>query len=140
MTPLRKQFTIDDHLGKPKQALSHLYSLDVFEELKQYMEKHNLHKEALSLYQYQHDQQASIMRLYAEYLNKNNRYGEAAIGKPSMTQGHRQSTNSPKPLTACQNTAVQAKPTAPPTNGASLSHPASSPNYQKKTSPPWRSP
>lgn len=86
MTQLRKQFTIDDHLGKPTQALSHLYSLDVFDEFTQYMEKHELYKEALSMYQYRPDEQASITRLYADYLISRNKYAEAAIGTSSQTR------------------------------------------------------
>jgi len=84
MTPLRKQFTIDDHLGKVKKALAHLYSLEVFEELTKYMAKHELYKEALSLYQYHPERQSSIMRLYAEYLSSMNRSAEAAIGRISI--------------------------------------------------------
>ncbi|KAF2840587.1 elongator complex protein 1 [Patellaria atrata CBS 101060] len=79
MTPLRRRFTIDDHLGRHSKALTHLKEADDFEELKAYTEKHELHSTALDLYKYEQDRFNAIMKLYADFLNPRNRFKEAGI-------------------------------------------------------------
>ena len=80
MSKLRRQYTIDDHLIRYSKALKHLYDLDAFDELKTYTVKHNLYKEALSLYRYQPARLQGIMRLYADHLNREFKYKEAGLG------------------------------------------------------------
>ncbi|KAK8256152.1 elongator complex protein-like protein 1 [Phyllosticta capitalensis] len=79
MEPLRRQFTIDDNLGRRFKALTHLHEMDVFEEVKTYAEKHELYSEAIGLYKYKEDRINEIMKLYAQFLDSRNRYREAAI-------------------------------------------------------------
>lgn len=81
MEPLRRQFTIDDNLGRRSKALSHLYEMDAFDELKTYAEKHELYSDAIALHKYQQERLKGIMKLYADYLNSRNRFKEAGIGK-----------------------------------------------------------
>ena len=80
MTDLRRQYTIDDHLGRRTRALRHLYELDTFDELKVYTIKHSLYKEALNLYRYQPARLHDIMRLYADHLNNESQFKEAGLG------------------------------------------------------------
>jgi elongator complex protein 1 len=80
MSKLRRQYTIDDHLGRYSKALKHLYELDAFDELKAYTVKHELYKEALNLHRYQPVRLQETMRLYAKYLNNESRYKEAGLG------------------------------------------------------------
>ncbi len=78
MEPLRRQFSIDDYLGRFKKALRHLCDLGAFEELKLYTSKHSLYKEALDFYRYDEEKFASIMQLYADHLKDTSRFKEAA--------------------------------------------------------------
>lgn len=84
MTELRRQYTIDNHLGRHRKALEHLYQLDGFEELKAYTIKHELYKEALNLYRYHAARLQEIMGLYADHLNNNFKYKEAGLGIPQF--------------------------------------------------------
>ncbi|GME32947.1 Cytochrome c oxidase subunit VIIc [Neofusicoccum parvum] len=79
MDLLRRQFTIDDNLGRRSKAIAHLHELDSFDELKQYAEKHELYSDAISLHKYQPERLKEIMKLYAQYLNGRNRFREAGI-------------------------------------------------------------
>jgi elongator complex protein 1 len=79
LEPLRRQFTIDDDLSRHKKALAHLHSLDAFEEIEVYAEKHELYSAAIELYKYQEDRLKSLMRLYANFLTERNRFKEAGI-------------------------------------------------------------
>jgi elongator complex protein 1 len=81
MPALRKQFTIDNDLGLNKRALSHLYALDEFEELKSHAEKYELHAAAIELYKYQPERLSPLMRLYGDFLNGRNRFKEAGVGE-----------------------------------------------------------
>ena len=45
------------------------------------MIKHELYKEALELYRYDSERQASVLRCYAEFLSSSSRFKEAGIGK-----------------------------------------------------------
>lgn len=60
--------------------MKHLHDLNVFEEVKNYVLKHDLYVEALELYRYQADHLADIMHLYADHLHQNSNFKEAGIG------------------------------------------------------------
>lgn len=79
LSQLRKQFIIDNDLKKHSKALGHLFALDEFEELKTYMSKHGLHKEAIHLYRYQTQRLNELMKICADFLESRNRYKEAGI-------------------------------------------------------------
>ncbi|KAI9873813.1 MAG: hypothetical protein M1830_010585 [Pleopsidium flavum] len=79
MSILRRQYTIDDHLGRHTRALQHLHDLDAFDELKAYTIKHKLYKHALGLCRYQEARLNEIMRLYADNLNSESKYKEAGL-------------------------------------------------------------
>ncbi|OCT51702.1 Elongator complex protein 1 [Cladophialophora carrionii] len=70
LAPLRRQYTIDNHLKKYEKALISLHALGKHDEVKAYVVKHALYTQALDLYKYDTSGQhlAAITRLYAEYL------------------------------------------------------------------------
>ncbi|KAL8785562.1 MAG: hypothetical protein Q9213_003310 [Squamulea squamosa] len=78
MDPLRRQFSIDDYLGRFKKAIRHLCDLNSFEELKSYTVKHSLYAEALSFYRYDEERFPSVMQLYADHLKDTSQFKEAA--------------------------------------------------------------
>jgi elongator complex protein 1 len=81
-TPLlRRKFIIDDDLKRYEKALRSLYGLDVFEELKDYTQKHELYNSALEMYKYQKERFDKLMTIYAEFLNGKRSFKEAGIGK-----------------------------------------------------------
>ena len=79
MPVLRRQHSIDNHLGRFKKALRHLCELGAFDEVQDYTVKHNLYPEALDFYRYQEDKVREIMRLYADFLLQNGNFKEAGI-------------------------------------------------------------
>lgn len=81
MPELRKQFEIDNHLGRFAKALKHLHALNAYDELRAYAIKHTLYREALDVYKYQPEQLRDITKMYADYLHDRSRYKEAGIGK-----------------------------------------------------------
>jgi elongator complex protein 1 len=85
LTTLRRQFRIDNDLRRYQKALEHLHDLDEFEELQQYMGKHELYSEAIELYKYREERLRKLMRLHADFLIGKNRYKEAGIGKHHCT-------------------------------------------------------
>ncbi|KAI9680544.1 MAG: hypothetical protein M1817_003984 [Caeruleum heppii] len=86
MEPLRKRFSIDDHLTRHAKALRYLRDLDAFDELKVYTTRHELYKDALDIYRYDDRRLNEIMSLYAEYLNSNSRHKEAGIAYEYLSQ------------------------------------------------------
>lgn len=82
---LRQRFKIDDDLSRHAKALQHLYNLKAIEELQTYTKKHELYSDALELYRYDETTQASIMRLYADFLVSRNQPKEAAIAYTSLS-------------------------------------------------------
>lgn len=82
----RRKFSIDDHLGRPKKALSHLFELshEDFSEFEAYTVKHTLYNHALSLVRYNPTQLNAIMALYAAYLESNSHFHEAALAYESL--------------------------------------------------------
>ena len=79
LPPLRKRFAIDNDLKKHSKALGHLFALDEFDELKAYMIKHELHKDATHLYRYQAQRLNEVMKIYADFLSSRNRFKEAGV-------------------------------------------------------------
>ncbi|KAI9801398.1 MAG: hypothetical protein M1825_003377 [Sarcosagium campestre] len=79
MTPLRRRFAIEDHLGRYPKALHQLHELGAFDELKAYMTKHSLYKDALNIYRYQQDKLPELYNLYARALEERSAFKEAAI-------------------------------------------------------------
>ena len=84
MSDLRRQFSIDDHLGRNAKALESLHQLDVFEELTRYTCKHSLFGQALDLCRYQDTRYNNIMRLFADDLNARSVFNEAGIGESTV--------------------------------------------------------
>ncbi|KGO68497.1 Uncharacterized protein PITC_071220 [Penicillium italicum] len=80
----RRQFEIDNHLSRFEKALGHLYALNAHDEISAYVVKHVLYKEALELYKYQTEQQREITELYADYLQDQSKYKDAAIAYESL--------------------------------------------------------
>ncbi|KAJ3272885.1 hypothetical protein HDV01_005208 [Terramyces sp. JEL0728] len=74
-----QKFTIDDHLGKKHKALKHLANCgDVrFDELLRYVNKHNLYKAALFLYEKDSKQYLRIVKQFADSLYESRRFEEA---------------------------------------------------------------
>lgn len=79
MSELRRQCTIDDHLGRHAKALTHLHRLNAFKEVCAYTKKHVLYQDALSLYRYDEPNVNAIMHLYAIYLESVSNFREAGI-------------------------------------------------------------
>ncbi|KAL1884313.1 hypothetical protein VTK73DRAFT_7 [Phialemonium thermophilum] len=84
MTQLRRQFAIDDHLGRQEKALGHLRALKAFDELQVYVKKHNLYTTALGLYRYDDDQIKILTDLYASHLESVSRFREAGLAYESI--------------------------------------------------------
>ncbi|KAJ5320331.1 hypothetical protein N7508_000614 [Penicillium antarcticum] len=80
----RRQFEIDNHLSRFGKALKHLYALNAHDEIRAYVVKHVLYKEALELYKYQAEQLREITELYADHLQDQNQYKDAAIAYESL--------------------------------------------------------
>jgi len=81
MTSSRRKFSIDHDLKRFSKALSHLYEMDEFDELKEYTRRQELYSEAVELHKYQPDKLNEMMRMYADYLSQSNQFKEAGIGK-----------------------------------------------------------
>ena len=79
MPMLRRQYSIDNHLGRFRKALRHLCDLSAFDEVKEYTKKHGLYPEALDFYRYQEDKLKEMMRLYADFLLQNGKFKEAGV-------------------------------------------------------------
>lgn len=76
---MRRKFKIDDQLGRRPKALTHLKDLQAFDEVQDYVQKHALYPQALSMYQYDNGHLKEIMRLYAAYLSTSNQHKDAAL-------------------------------------------------------------
>ncbi|KAE8340311.1 hypothetical protein BDV24DRAFT_63860 [Aspergillus arachidicola] len=82
---LRRQFEIDNYLGRCAKALGHLHVLNAHDELRAYAIKHVLYKDAIDLYKYQQEQLRDMTNLYADYLYDQSKYKEAAIAYESLS-------------------------------------------------------
>lgn len=78
---LRRQFEIDNHLSRFAKALKHLFALVAHDEIRAYVVRHVLYKEALDLYKYNPEEQREITQLYADYLQGDSKHKDAAIGE-----------------------------------------------------------
>lgn len=78
---LRKQFLIDDYLKEYQKALKWLFEIGVEarEEFDEYVVKHELYKHALAIYKYDAERTKAILQLYADYLQDNSKFVEAAV-------------------------------------------------------------
>ncbi|EEY19158.1 elongator complex protein [Verticillium alfalfae VaMs.102] len=76
---LRRHFQIDDHLERRGKALVHLKSLDVFDELQQYVVKYALYQEALDLYRYDKPKHRTLTNLFAEHSESGSKYRDAGL-------------------------------------------------------------
>ena len=79
MSELRRQFSIDDYLGRHSKALTHLCNMDTFEEVKTYAVKHLLYGQALEYYRYQEDKLQELTRLHADILHQEGKFKHAGI-------------------------------------------------------------
>jgi elongator complex protein 1 len=79
LPPLRRKYRIDDQLERRFKALTHLKDLQAFDEVQEYVQKHSLYTEALSMYQYDTARLKEIMQLYADYLRTTNKHKDAAL-------------------------------------------------------------
>jgi elongator complex protein 1 len=79
LPPLRRKYRIDDQLERRFKALAHLKDLQAFDEVQEYVQKHSLYTEALSMYQYDTARLKEIMQLYADYLRTTNKHKDAAL-------------------------------------------------------------
>lgn len=124
---LRRQFTIDDYLGRKTKALKWIHSLNSFDELISYTQKHSLYSAALSLYRYNPTEYTTLMHLYANHLESKSEYSSAALAYESIS-------NFPK-ATSCylssgsthwRQTLYCALSQTPPVSGSALTDLASS--------------
>ncbi|RAH77059.1 killer toxin sensitivity protein [Aspergillus japonicus CBS 114.51] len=85
MPELRRQFEIDNYLGRTSKALKHLHALNAHDELRAYAIKHTLYKDAIDLYRYQAEQLRDMSHLYADHLFDQSKYKEAGIAYESLS-------------------------------------------------------
>ena len=76
---LRRQFSIDDYLGRHKKALRHLCDMEAFEEVKSYAAKHLLYAQPLEYYRYQEEKLRDLTRLHAGFLQQEGKFRDAGI-------------------------------------------------------------
>jgi elongator complex protein 1 len=87
MPLLRRKLAIDNDLKRYEKALNHLYNLDVFNEFKEFTQKHELYSQGIELYKYRTEKLNELMRLYADFLNGQRSFRKAGIGK-TVTINH----------------------------------------------------
>ncbi|KAL4964770.1 Elongator subunit IKI3 [Aspergillus stella-maris] len=82
---LRRQFEIDNYLGRWTKALRHLHGLGEHDDLREYVVKHVLYKDAIDIYKYQPEQLRNVTHLYADYLLEESKYKDAGIAYESLS-------------------------------------------------------
>ncbi|KAL5000714.1 IKI3 family-domain-containing protein [Aspergillus recurvatus] len=82
---LRRYFEIDNYLGRWAKALGHLHGLGAHDELREYVIKHVLYKDAIDIYKYQPKQLRDITHLYANHLYEESQYKDAGIAYESLS-------------------------------------------------------
>lgn len=85
---LRRQFAIDDHLGRHAKALTSLREslpADETAEIDAYIMKHSLYQPALTLYRYTPARLAAITHLYAQHLEAKSQNHAAALAYESLS-------------------------------------------------------
>ncbi|ETN46250.1 uncharacterized protein HMPREF1541_00434 [Cyphellophora europaea CBS 101466] len=85
MEPLRRQYTIDNHLRNYSKALTSLHALDDHPAVEAYTLKHSLYAQALDLYKYSPDYNSAITRHYAAHLASTNQPYRAATLYDSLS-------------------------------------------------------
>lgn len=80
----RRKFSIDDHLMRREKALSHLKTLDSFEELCDYTVKHTLYGDALRLYRHDEPRHRILTGLYASHFESTSSFREAGLAYESL--------------------------------------------------------
>ncbi|KAL2867913.1 Elongator subunit IKI3 [Aspergillus lucknowensis] len=81
---LRRQYEIDNYLGRWAKALKHLHGLGLYDEVREYAVTHVLYKDAIDTYKYQPGQLREITLLYANYLYEESKYRDAGIAYESL--------------------------------------------------------
>ncbi|KAH1989616.1 hypothetical protein KXV33_008924 [Aspergillus fumigatus] len=81
----RRRFEIDNYLGRWAKALKHLHALNAYDEIRVYVIKHELYKEAIDLFKYQPEQLRDITHIYADFLHDHSKYKEAGIAYESLS-------------------------------------------------------
>lgn len=76
----RRRFEIDNYLGRWAKALKHLHALSAYDEIRSYVIKHELYKEAIDLFKYQQEQLRDMTHVYADFLYDQSKYKDAGIG------------------------------------------------------------
>lgn len=89
LSPLRRQYQIDDHLRYHTKALASLHAIGEsdalgHDEVQAYTVKHHLYTTALVLYKYDLPRRAAVTALYAAYLHSHSRYADAAMAYESV--------------------------------------------------------
>ncbi|KAJ4405808.1 putative elongator complex protein 1 [Neurospora sp. IMI 360204] len=86
MDPLRRQFTIDDHLSHHEKALTHLRLIanTYSEEVEAYIIKHQLYPSALALYRNEPISLRTITALYAAHLRSLSKFRDAGLAYESL--------------------------------------------------------
>ncbi|RHZ73514.1 hypothetical protein CDV55_109099 [Aspergillus turcosus] len=81
----RRRFEIDNYLGRWAKALKHLHTLNAYDEMRAYVIKHELYKDAIDLFKYQPEQLRDMTHLYADFLHDHSKYKEAGIAYESLS-------------------------------------------------------
>lgn len=84
MEEVQRFFSIDDYLGRHSKALGHLQTLDEFDKVLLYTRKHELYKDAMSLYRYKTTELDSLMAIYAEHLEAKSQLREAGLAYETL--------------------------------------------------------
>lgn len=81
MEATRRKFTIDDYLNRPAKACARLHEIgdEAFEEMKNYVVKHELYSVALGLYKYSPGKLQACYPIVLEYLAPLTRTGDHGL-------------------------------------------------------------
>lgn len=84
MPMLKRQYTIDDKLEHWEKALDRLKALNNFDNVKNYVIKHQLYQYALSIYRHEEQHHRAITDLFAAHLKSISRFREAGLAYESL--------------------------------------------------------
>jgi elongator complex protein 1 len=84
MPTLKRQFTIDDKLEHWEKALDHLKALNDFDDVKNYVVKHQLYQHALAIYRHDEQHHRAITDLFAAHLKSTSHFKEAGLAYQSL--------------------------------------------------------
>lgn len=117
----RRKFEIDDHLDRRTKALTHLQTLDSFDEFCNYTTKHKLYQDALRLYRYDQTRLRTITELYATQLESVSSFREAGLTYESLQNfGKAASCYRSSGATCWQECLFAAQQQAPPLSPESM--------------------